>query len=117
MRHFFYIPAVKKAVADLGQLSFVVLFATEFTGLLCGPLTSSFWLLIVFVVGLLLQELHQYFVDAAAWRSNGFNWIDVSYTSEHTRLLRHKTHTWAHLFADDELRAVGGGVRAAILNY
>ena len=67
---------MKKQVADLSQVGFVLLFASEFTGPLCGQLSTSYWLLVCWVGGLFMQELHQGML-IKDWAASGYNLMDV----------------------------------------
>lgn len=67
-----HIPRMKRAVVTVSMVLFTLLFGCVFLDRLCGPLTAErgvlFWLLVVWTLANVVQEVLQIYVDTRAWR-------------------------------------------------
>ena len=69
-----HIPRMKRAVVMVSMIGFTVVFVFVFLDRLCGPLPLTamrgvlFWLLVVWTLANIVQEVLQFYVDTRAWK-------------------------------------------------
>ena len=72
------IPMVKQCVQIISMLGFVLSFCTVCFQPLCGPIHGSHIFFLVYLACQTVQELQQWLVDRLLYRSDAFNYVDVT---------------------------------------